>query len=57
MIIEKQTFKSKSDLQTAIQKTPFRSGLVYLNISQSALTEIVKQTKSLKSFHIIILEK
>jgi hypothetical protein len=57
MIIEKQTYKSKGDLQTAIQKTPFRSGSVYLNISQSALTEIAKQTKSLKSYHIIILEK
>lgn len=57
MIIEKQTFKSKSELQAALQKTSFKTGSIYLNISQSALTEIVKQTKSLKSYHIIILEK
>ena len=57
MIVEKHTFKSKSELQAVIQKTSFKSGSLYLNTTQSALTEIIKQTKPSKSLHIIILEK
>ena len=57
MIVEKHTFKSKSELQAVIQKTSFKSGSLYLNTTQSTLTEIIKQTKPSKSLHIIILEK
>jgi hypothetical protein len=57
MIIESQTVKSKSELQTALQKMKIGRAVIYQNIDQRAAKEIVSHNNLTKSFHIIILEK
>jgi len=57
MIIESQTVKSKSELQSVIQKMRVSKAVIYQNIDQRAVKEIISQFNLTKSFHIIILEK
>jgi|GEM_PF-6662244 len=57
MIIESQTVKSKSELQSVIQKMRVSKAVIYQNIDLRAVKEIISQLNLTKSFHIIILEK
>jgi hypothetical protein len=56
MIIQTQTLKSKSDLQTAIQKMKIGKIVLYENIDKKGFVEIARTRTSLKSISIIIIE-
>jgi hypothetical protein len=57
MIIEIQTLKSKSELQTAIQKLNPKQATLYLNVDRKKLEEIGKQLDRSRSFELLILER
>ena len=57
MIIETQTLKSKSDLQSAIQKLNPKQGTLYENLDRKKWDEIGKSLDRSKNIHLIILEK
>ena len=56
MIIETQTLKSKSELQTAIQKMKIGKIVLYENIDKKGFVEIARTRTHLKSISIIIIE-
>jgi hypothetical protein len=56
MIIEAQTLKSKSELQTAIQKMKIGKIVLYENIDKKGFVEIARTRTNLKSISIIIIE-
>jgi len=56
MIIETQTLKSKSELQTAIQKMKIGKIVLYENIDKKGFVEIARTRTNLKSISIIIIE-
>jgi len=56
MIIETQTFKSKSELQTAIQKMKIGKIVLYENIDKKGFVEILKRVSTNKSINLIICE-
>jgi len=57
MIIETQTLKSKSDLQSAIQKINPKQGTLYMNVDRKKWDEIGKSLDRSKSIQLIILER
>jgi hypothetical protein len=57
MIIETQTLKSKSDLQSAIQKMKVGKAIVFENIDKKGFVEIARSRTNLKSMSIIIIEQ
>jgi len=57
MIIETQTLKSKSDLQSAIQKMKIGKVIIYENIDKKGFVEIARSRTNLKSISIIIIEQ
>jgi len=57
MIIETQTLKSKSDLQSAIQKINPKQGTLYVNVDRKKWDEIGKSLDRSKSIQLIILER
>ena len=57
MIIEAQTFKSKSELQTAIQKMNPKQATLYLNVDRKKLEELGKQLDRSRTFELLILER
>ena len=56
MIIEIQTLKSKSELQTAIQKMKIGKIVLYENIDKKGFVEISRTRTNLKSISVIIIE-
>ena len=56
MIIETQKLKSKSELQTAIQKMKIGKIVLYENIDKKGFVEIARTRTNLKSISIIIIE-
>jgi hypothetical protein len=56
MIIEIQTLKSKSELQTAIQKMKIGKIVLYENIDKKGFVEILKRVSTNKSINLIICE-
>jgi len=56
MIIETQTLKSKSNLQSAIQKMKIGKVIIYENIDKKGFVEIARSRTNLKSISIIIIE-
>ena len=56
MIIEKQTIKNKSELQTKIQKIQCSKITIYEGTSKKEMEQIIKELPT-SSFSIIILAK
>ena len=56
MIIESQTVKSKSDLQTALQKMRIGRAVIYQNVDKRGLQEILSSNQSSKKLTVIIIE-
>ena len=57
MIIETQTLKSKSDLQSAIQKMKIGKVVLFENIDKKGFIEIARSRTNPKSISIIIIEQ
>jgi hypothetical protein len=56
MIIEKQTVKSKSELQAVIQKERIGSSILYKGLQKKDLIEVLSSIKSPKQILVIIIE-
>jgi hypothetical protein len=57
MIIETQIIKSKSELQSAIQKLKINRATIYLEVDRKKWDEIGKKLDRSRPFDIIIIEK
>jgi len=56
MIIEKQTFKSKSELQTALQKLKVNKSVFFPSVDKKGLQEIIISSQPSKRIAVIIIE-
>ena len=56
MIVEKQTVKSKSELQAVIQKERIGSSVLYKGLQKKDLIEVLSSIKSPKQILVIIIE-
>jgi len=56
MIIESQTVKSKSELQTALQKMKIGRAVIYQNVDKKGLQEVLSLNQSSKKLTIVIIE-
>ena len=56
MIVEKQTVKSKSELQAVIQKERIGSSVLYRGLQKKDLIEVLSSIKSPKQILVIIIE-
>ena len=57
MIVEKQTVKSKSELQAVIQKTRLGKATIYHSVGQKEIQEIFPTIQSGKKLTVIIVEQ
>ena len=56
MIIESQNVKSKSELQTAIQKLKIGKAVIYQNVDKKGLQEILSSNQTSKRLTIVVIE-
>jgi len=56
MIIESQTVKSKSELQTVLQKMKIARAVIYQNVDKKGLQEVLSLNQTSKKVTIIIVE-
>jgi len=56
MIIEKQTFKSKSELQAAIQKARMGKAIIYYSVGKKEIQKVFSAVQSSKSLTVIVIE-
>ena len=56
MIIESQTVKTKSELQTVIQKMRMSKAVIYQNVDKKGLQEILSSNQLSKKVTVLIIE-
>ena len=56
MIIEKQTFKLKSELQDTIKKLKINKSTIYYNADKKGFQEILSNLKSSQRISLILIE-
>ena len=55
MLVQVQTFKSKSDLQSSINKLPIRNSKLYEGVSSKSIDSVLSDIKKSSNKQVIII--